>query len=50
MISLICGVSETKQIKQREKEERGKPRNRLNHREQTDGYQKVGGWEDGLNK
>ena len=33
-----------------EKEERGKPRNRLNYREQTNGYQRGGGWEDGLSK
>ena len=39
--------------KQRERErerERGKPRNRLNYREQPDGYQRGGGWWDVLNR
>ena len=37
MISLICGISETKQMDKGKKREQDKSRNRLNNREQTDG-------------
>ena len=48
MISLICGISETKQMNKGKKRERDRERQTknqtLNYREQTDGYQKGGGW------
>ena len=43
MISLIWNLRN----KTNGKKEREKPRNRLNNREQTDSYQRGGGWADG---
>ena len=41
VISVICGIYEIEQISKEKK--RGQPRNRLNSREQNDGYQRGGG-------
>ena len=48
MISLMCGIYETKQISKGKEREREIKKQTLNYREQTDGYQNGGRWEDGL--
>ena len=46
MISLTCGIEETKQMSKEKKETQTKKQT-LNYREQTNGYQRGGGWGDG---
>ena len=51
MISLICGIKKTKHMNMGvNKKDRQTKKQILNYREQTDGYQKGGGWGNGLNK
>ena len=45
MISLTCGISGTKQVN--EAKGRKSKKQTLTSREQADGYQSGGGWEDG---
>ena len=49
VISLICGIQETKQMNIARKKKRGRQTRKqtLNYREQTDGYQRGDGWGDG---
>ena len=51
MISVICGIEDTKQMSIGKKErERQTKKQTLNYREQTDGYQRGGGCGAGLNR
>ena len=50
VISLIGRIQELKKMRKGEKKkERQTKKQKLSYKEQTDGYQRGGAWEDGLN-